>query len=90
MHGEERKKNRERAKVCINKGQLRLRTRPRVAHTNCLNQVKINPVDFPGTRGGSGDLSLAVFFLHKSSSYAKIWGKQNFSLGSFPEVGQKQ
>ena len=28
--------------------------------------------------------------MHISSSYAKILGKQIFSLGSFPEVGQKQ
>ena len=29
-------------------------------------------------------------FLHISSSYAKILGKTNFSLGSFPKVFQKQ
>ena len=28
--------------------------------------------------------------MHISSSYAKISGEQIFSLGSFPEVGQKQ
>ena len=32
-------------------------------------------------------LSKKIFFLHISSKY---WGKQIFSLGSFPEVGQKQ
>ena len=32
----------------------------------------------------------AVYFLDISSSYAKILGKQIFSLVSFPEVGQKQ
>ena len=30
------------------------------------------------------------FYLHISSSYDKILGKHIFSLGSFPEVGQKQ
>ena len=28
---------------------------------------------------------LFFILLHISSSYAKIWGKQNFSLGSFPK-----
>ena len=28
--------------------------------------------------------------MHTSSSYAKLLGKQIFSLGRFPEVGQKQ
>ena len=30
------------------------------------------------------------FFLHISSSYAKILGEKYFAHGSFPEVGQKQ
>ena len=29
-------------------------------------------------------------FLDIPSNYAKILGKQNFSHGSFPEVGEKQ
>ena len=50
----------------------------------------------PGTRGGTGgcDQMLAVKRRknenHISSSYAKIFGKQIFSLGRFHEVGQKQ
>ena len=31
-----------------------------------------------------------IFFWHISSSYAKYWGKQIFTHGRFPEVGQKQ
>ena len=47
----------------------------------------------PGTAGGPGPAFFRkeiFFFLYISSSYAKISGKQIFSLGSFPEVGQKQ
>ena len=46
----------------------------------------------PRTRGGPGgrDRTLDAKQLHISSSYAKILGKTNFSLGSFPKVFQKQ
>ena len=46
----------------------------------------------PGTAGGPGgrDRTVAaylkkIFFLHISSSYAKNWGKQIFTHGSFPK-----